>query len=47
MEVDENGNPIDPNAPDASGMNGARGSIFPQSMKEAGKPQRPSVNSVS
>lgn len=47
MEVDENGNPIDPNSTEAMGMNGARGSIFPKSMKEAGKPTRPSVNSIT
>lgn len=28
------------------GGDGARGSIFPQSMKKAGKPQRPSINSM-
>jgi len=28
------------------GQNGARGSIFPKSMTEAGKPRRPSVNAM-
>lgn len=41
--VDEEGNPIE--ATGVSGA-GARGSIFPQSMKKAGKPSRPSINSM-
>jgi len=40
--MDENGQPI---APGVSGP-GARGSIFPDSMKKAGKPTRPSINSM-
>jgi hypothetical protein len=47
QQVDENGNPIDPNATEAMGLKGARGSTFPKSMTEAGKPKRPSVNSIT
>lgn len=44
-ELDEDGNPINGET-EAMGGKGARGSIFPESMKKAGMPQRPSINTM-
>jgi hypothetical protein len=44
--VGPDGMPIDPATPPGVSGAGARGSIFPTSMKKAGKPSRPSINTM-